>query len=74
MREFGAGLRGELLGPLREFGSPLEDTIRPMSYAALQGASDEGFPSGRQHYWKASYLKDLTDEAIEVLLRVSEMP
>jgi hypothetical protein len=46
-----------------------------MSYAALQGASDEGFPSGRQHYWKASYLKDLTDEAIEVLLRfVSEMP
>ena len=49
VREFGAGLRGELLGPLREFGSPLEDTIRPMSYAALQGASDEGFPSGRQH-------------------------
>ena len=72
----GAMEEGErVLRPLRGFGSPLEDTIRPMAYAALQSASDEGFPSGRQHYWKASYLKDLTDEAIEVLLRfVSEMP
>src|ERR687889_2405720 len=72
----GAMEEGErVLRPLREFGSPLEDTIRPMAYTALQSASDEGFPSGQQHYWKASYLKDLADEAIEVLLRfVSEMP
>ncbi|HEV2742399.1 MAG TPA: FAD-binding oxidoreductase [Rubrobacter sp.] len=63
------------LRPLREFGSPLEDSIQPMAYTALQSAPDGGFPPDRQHYWKASFLKDLTDEAVEVLVRfVSEMP
>jgi FAD/FMN-containing dehydrogenase len=64
-----------VLRPLRSFGSPLEDSIRPVAYTTLQSAPDEGFPPGRQHYWKASFLKELTDEAIEVLVRfVSEMP
>jgi hypothetical protein len=46
-----------------------------MPYTTLQSASDEGFPSGQQHYLKASYLKDLTEEAIEVLAHlVCEMP
>jgi FAD/FMN-containing dehydrogenase len=64
-----------VLHPLRTFGSPLEDNIQPMSYRALQSAPDGGFPLGRQHYWKSSYLKHLSDEAIEVMLRfVAEMP
>jgi FAD/FMN-containing dehydrogenase len=64
-----------VLHPLRTFGSPLEDTIQPMSYRALQSAPDAGFPLGRQHYWKSSYLKHLSDEAIEVMIRfVAEMP
>jgi FAD/FMN-containing dehydrogenase len=64
-----------VLHPLRTFGSPLEDNIQPMSYRALQTAPDAGFPLGRQHYWKSSYLKHLSDEAIEVMLRfVTEMP
>jgi hypothetical protein len=63
------------LRPLRGFGSPLEDTIQPISYQTLQSAPDAGFPLGRQHYWKSSYLKHLSDEAIEVMLRfVAEMP
>jgi hypothetical protein len=64
-----------VLRPLRAFGSPLEDGIRPMPYTTLQSASDGGFPSGQQHYWKASFLQDLKEEAIEVLAHfVSEMP
>jgi FAD/FMN-containing dehydrogenase len=64
-----------VLHPLRTFGSPLEDNIQPMSYRALQTAPDAGFPLGRQHYWKSSYLKHLSDEAIEVMLRfLTEMP
>ena len=64
-----------VLRPLRAFGSPLEDNIQPMSYRTLQSAPDAGFPFGRQHYWKSSYLKHLSDEAIEVMLRfVAEMP
>jgi hypothetical protein len=46
-----------------------------MSYQRLQSAPDAGFLLGRQHYWKSSYLKDMSDEAIEVMLRlVTEMP
>ena len=64
-----------VLHPLRTFGSPLEDNIQPMSYQTLQSAPDAGFPLGRQHYWKSSWLKHLSDEAIEVMLRfVAEMP
>lgn len=64
-----------VLHPLRTFGSPLEDNIQPMSYQTLQSAPDAGFPFGRQHYWKSSYLKHLSDEAIEVMLQfVAEMP
>ena len=64
-----------VLRPLREFGSPLADNIQPVAYTTLQSAPDVGFPPGRRHYWKSSYLKDFTDEAIEVMVRfVSEMP
>jgi hypothetical protein len=65
----------QVLRPLRTFGPPLEDNIQPMSYQALQSALDAGFPFGQQHYWKSSFLKHLSDEAIEVMVRVvAEMP
>jgi FAD/FMN-containing dehydrogenase len=64
-----------VLGPLRGFGRPLADNIEPMAYTTLQSAPDAGFPPGRRHYWKSSYLKELSEEAIEVLAEyVSEMP
>jgi hypothetical protein len=40
-----------------------------MPFTVLQSARDEGFPSGRLHYWKSGWLHDLTDGAIEVLMR-----
>src|ERR687898_1327637 len=64
-----------VLRPLREFGSPLADNIQPMAYTTLQSAPDAGFPPGRRHYWKSSYLKELSDDAIEVMAEyVSEIP
>jgi FAD/FMN-containing dehydrogenase len=67
--------REQVLRPLRTFGPPLEDNIQPMSYRTLQRARDAGFPFGRQHYWKTSFLKDLSDEAIEVMLQfMAETP
>jgi hypothetical protein len=53
---------------LREFGPPVADEVRTMPYAALQQVSDGGFPRGRQHYWKASFLKHLTPEVINVVI------
>jgi FAD/FMN-containing dehydrogenase len=57
-----------VLSPLRGFGRPLGGEIVPLPYEALQCGADVSFPRGRQHYWKSSYLRDLTDEAIDVLL------
>ena len=46
-----------------------------MPYTALQSARDEGFPSGRLHYWKSGWLRDLTDGAIQTLMQfVPHMP
>jgi hypothetical protein len=65
----------QVLHPLRTFQSPVEDAIQPMPYTVLQSARDEGFPSGRLHYWKSGWLGDLTDDAIEILMQfVPHMP
>jgi len=64
-----------VLRPLRTFHSPVEDGIQPIPYTVLQSARDEGFPSGRMHYWKSGWLRDLTDAAIETLMRyIPQMP
>jgi hypothetical protein len=64
-----------VLRPLRTLHSPMEDGIQPIPYTVLQSARDEGFPSGRMHYWKSGWLRDLTDAAIETLMRfIPQMP
>jgi FAD/FMN-containing dehydrogenase len=56
------------LRPLREFGPPLVDDVRPMPYTELQSMLDEGFPSGLQVYWRSHFLAHLNDDAIDALL------
>lgn len=56
------------LQPLRDFGNPINGEISSLPYLAFQCSRDGGAPGGRQHYWKSSYLKDVTDSAIEVML------
>jgi FAD/FMN-containing dehydrogenase len=63
-----------VLGPLRSFPAA-QDGIGPMDYCAFQSGGDAGYPGGRQHYWKAGFLRELPDEAIDVLLGfTAEMP
>jgi hypothetical protein len=57
-----------VLRPLRTFHAPVEDVIQPLPYPVLQRALDEGFPSGRLHYWKSGWLRHLTDPAIATLM------
>jgi hypothetical protein len=64
-----------IVAPLRSLGPPTWDGIAPVPYADLQSASDEGYPRGRRHYWKASFLRDLSDGAIETVLSyASQIP
>jgi hypothetical protein len=55
--------------PLRAFGPPVEEGIRPMDFCTLQRGNDGSYPEGRQHYWKSAWLTNLSDGAIEVMLR-----
>jgi hypothetical protein len=65
----------QVLRPLRSFGPPTGDTIQPMDYCTLQSGADAGYPTGRQHYWKAGFLREVSTDAIEVLLdSVARMP
>ena len=58
-----------LIEPVRKFGSPVADTVGPMSYCDLNSMIDGAFPYGEvQRYWKSSFLKDLGDEVIDILV------
>ncbi|MCE3551676.1 FAD-binding oxidoreductase [Pseudonocardia sp. RS11V-5] len=56
----------EVLAPVREFGSPLLFGVDAMPYAVLQGVFDDLFPPGHQWYWRADFVREISDEAIEV--------
>jgi FAD/FMN-containing dehydrogenase len=56
------------LKPLREVAPVVAEHVGPMPYPALNSAFDELVPAGLQHYWKANFVKDLTDEAIDAHL------
>ena len=57
-----------VLRPLREFGSPVESRFAPVPYLQIQSANDTTFPRGRRYYWKAQFLRELTEQAIDTLL------
>jgi len=50
--------------PVREFASPLLHGVQPMPLPALQSFFDPLYPPGLQWYWKAAFVKDLSDAAI----------
>jgi FAD/FMN-containing dehydrogenase len=61
-----------VVAPLRKFGSPLLDTIAPTSYVQLNTLFDAAVPyGGVQRYWKSSFLKELGEDLIEVLIERS---
>jgi len=54
--------------PLRAFGSPMLDEIQPMPFPQMQTLLDPAFPDGNQNYWKSTFLRELSDDAIAVLV------
>ena len=69
----GSPAAGEVaLRPLRTFGGPLADGIEPTSYLAVQTMLDAFYPRGLLNYWKSSFLTEMPDAAIDILLRCTE--
>ncbi|MGH7321844.1 MAG: FAD-binding oxidoreductase [Candidatus Rokuibacteriota bacterium] len=55
------------VAPLRRFGEPLVDLIRPTPYASHQALFDPTAPHGLNYYWKSEYLPPLSDALIDTL-------
>jgi FAD/FMN-containing dehydrogenase len=56
------------LQPLRSALQPLEDRIGAIPYVDLQRAGDATFPRGDRFFWKAQFLRNISDAAIDSLL------
>ena len=65
----------KVFAPIKSFGPPALYGIHPMPYPMLQGAFDGLYPPGHQWYWRADFVKELSDEAIALHARHgAEMP
>jgi FAD/FMN-containing dehydrogenase len=64
------------MAPLLEgVSEPLMHGVQPMPHSALQSAFDEVYPRGDQWYWRADFVKEIPDEAVEAHARFgAEMP
>ena len=58
----------KVLKPLRAFGTPMVDAFQPMPFPVMQSLLDGAFPDGTQNYWKSSFLRELSDAAIDVMV------
>ncbi len=52
------------LKPFHDVAPVVAEFVGPMPYPALNSAFDGLVPPGLQHYWKANFVEQLTDEAI----------
>lgn len=57
-----------VLGPLKTFGPPVIDAMGPISYCDLNSIMDASYPKGALNYWKSHFLRDLSDECIDVIV------
>ena len=58
----------KVLRPLRSFGSPAADHFHRMAYTDFQKALDWWAPPGHQHYWKSSFIREMGDKALDVIV------
>lgn len=54
--------------PLLEFGKPALVQVGPMPYQVINTILDAAFPRGALNYWKSSFIKALSDEAIGAMI------
>jgi len=53
------------LKPFHDVAPVFAEHVGAMPYPALNAAFDGLYPTGLQHYWKANFVKELSDQAIE---------
>jgi hypothetical protein len=62
---------------LKAFGEyrfqPTANLIRPIPYVEMQSLLDGAFLPGRRHYWKASFIRRLTSDAIQTVVQYASI-
>jgi hypothetical protein len=61
-----------VLDSVRKFGTPIADTVRRMPYPEMQTMIDGVAPFGLRSYWKAQFLCELPDDAIDQFVNFAE--
>ncbi|HKJ33412.1 MAG TPA: FAD-binding oxidoreductase [Balneolales bacterium] len=56
----------------KEFGKPAIDFTGPIPWPALQTLFDDLLAPGLQWYWKSDFIKEITDEAIDLHVKHGE--
>jgi FAD/FMN-containing dehydrogenase len=65
----GAPSAGERVAEqVRTAATPLVDLLGPMPYPVINTLLDAGFPKGARNYWKSAFFKELSDEAVDIML------
>jgi FAD/FMN-containing dehydrogenase len=66
----------ETFAPIRaRFGAPALDWVGPIPHPALQSMFDGLYPPGDQWYWKADFVREIPDAAVDIHLRyAAELP
>ncbi|HUF58742.1 MAG TPA: FAD-binding oxidoreductase [Actinomycetota bacterium] len=59
----------QMLKPLHDVAPIVAEHVGPIPYPALNSAFDGLVPPGLQHYWKANFVKELTDDAVEAHMK-----
>ncbi|MEE8522879.1 MAG: FAD-binding oxidoreductase [Thermoanaerobaculia bacterium] len=57
-----------VIAPVRSLGSPALDDITPKPYTSVQQVLDDGFPRGLRNYWKSTYLAELGEQCLDILV------
>jgi FAD/FMN-containing dehydrogenase len=53
------------LAPARDLKTPAFEHVGPMPYPAMQSMFDAVYPPGHQWYWRADFLNEIPDPAVE---------
>ncbi|MEX3982095.1 FAD-binding oxidoreductase [Paraburkholderia sp. EG287A] len=62
----------QVLEALMESGSPVDCRLERLPYLQIQSNGDSVFPRGRRYYWKAQFLREIDDGAIDAVLGAYE--
>lgn len=63
-----------VIAPYREFGPPIMDMVVPRSYSEMNMLLDAANPPRMQSYWKWNGLRELSDDAIDVIVEHAANP